>query len=417
MTRKQAIEFLKNNPAKFGRLVGFDKLDKIHNEWIQEMVYGKEDSTLRASRETYKTTCVSINLALTAILLPRMRTLFMRKTDADTKEVIRQTQKIIQDEHTKYITSCIYGTPVYLVQQSQTELTTNLQKDSRGASQLLGLGINGSLTGKHFDRIFTDDIVNIQDRISKAEREKTKLIYQELQNIKNRGGKIFNTGTPWHKDDCFSIMPEAVDYNCYHPEIQKIIPPDVLEAKKQSMTRSLFSANYELRHVAEDDVLFDNAKTGYDQIYVEQAKYTHIDAGYDGEDYTAMTIARKHDGLLYVFGKMWDKHVDECIKEMISWKHRFMSAKFIAEKNADKGYLVKELRKRGERAVSYNENMNKYLKISSYLKGAWKDIRFVEGTDEEYIQQILDYNENAEHDDAPDSLASVVRKLYHRDDV
>lgn len=417
MTRKQAIEFLKNNPAKFGRLVGFDKLDKIHNEWIQEMVYGKEDSTLRASRETYKTTCVSVSLALTAILLPRMRTLFMRKTDTDTKEVIRQTQKIIQDEHTKYITSCIYGTPVYLVQQSQTELTTNLQKDSRGASQLLGLGINGSLTGKHFDRIFTDDIVNIQDRISKAEREKTKLIYQELQNIKNRGGKIFNTGTPWHKDDCFSIMPEAVDYDCYHPEIQKIIPPDVLEAKKQSMTRSLFSANYELRHVAEDDVLFDNAKTGYDQIYVEQAKYTHIDAGYDGEDYTAMTIARKHDGLLYVFGKMWDKHVDECIQEMISWKHRFMSAKFIAEKNADKGYLVKELRKRGERAVSYNENMNKYLKISSYLKGAWKDIRFVEGTDEEYIQQILDYNENAEHDDAPDSLASVVRKLYHRDDV
>lgn len=417
MTRKQAIEFLKNNPAKFGRLVGFDKLDKIHNEWIQEMVYGKEDSTLRASRETYKTTCVSVSLALTAILLPRMRTLFMRKTDTDTKEVIRQTQKIIQDEHTKYITSCIYGTPVYLVQQSQTELTTNLQKDSRGASQLLGLGINGSLTGKHFDRIFTDDIVNIQDRISKAEREKTKLIYQELQNIKNRGGKIFNTGTPWHKDDCFSIMPEAVDYDCYHPEIQKIIPPDVLEKKKQSMTRSLFSANYELRHVAEDDVLFENAKTGYDQMYVEQAKYTHIDAGYDGEDYTAMTIARKHDGLLYVFGKMWDKHVDECIQEMISWKHRFMSAKFIAEKNADKGYLVKELRKRGERAVSYNENMNKYLKISSYLKGAWKDIRFVEGTDEEYIQQILDYNENAEHDDAPDSLASVVRKLYHRDDV
>jgi hypothetical protein len=51
------------------------------------------------------------------------------------------------------------------------------------------------------------------------------------------------------------------------------------------------------------------------------------------------------------------------------------------------------------------------------LKGAWKDVIFVEGTDEDYIQQIEDYNENAEHDDAPDSLASLIRKLYYRKEV
>ena len=39
---------------------------------------------------------------------------------------------------------------------------------------------------------------------------------------------------------------------------------------------------------------------------------------------------------------------------------------------------------------------------------------FVEGTDEEYIEQILDYNENAEHDDAPDSLASIIRGLWSK---
>ena len=77
------------------------------------------------------------------------------------------------------------------------------------------MGINGSITGKHFDRIFTDDIVNVQDRTSKAERDRTKIVYQELQNIRNRGGRIFNTGTPWHKEDCFSLMPNIERYDCY----------------------------------------------------------------------------------------------------------------------------------------------------------------------------------------------------------
>jgi hypothetical protein len=36
---------------------------------------------------------------------------------------------------------------------------------------------------------------------------------------------------------------------------------------------------------------------------------------------------------------------------------------------------------------------------------------FLEGTDPEYIDQILDYTENAEHDDAPDSAACICRIL------
>ena len=42
---------------------------------------------------------------------------------------------------------------------------------------------------------------------------------------------------------------------------------------------------------------------------------------------------------------------------------------------------------------------------------------FVAGTDQEYINQICDYTENAEHDDAPDSAASIVRKLWNKKDT
>ena len=58
--------------------------------------------------------------------------------------------------------------------------------------------------------------------------------------------------------------------------------------------------------------------------------------------------------------------------------------------------------------------MNKHMKIVTYLKSIWKDVIFVEGTDQEYIDQICDYFEDAEHDDAPDSAASLARILYKK---
>jgi hypothetical protein len=84
------------------------------------------------------------------------------------------------------------------------------------------------------------------------------------------------------------------------------------------------------------------------------------------------------------------------------------------ENNADKGYLFRELRNRGYTARPYPEKMNKYYKISTFLRKWWGHIVFLEGTDKAYIDQIMDYNETAEHDDAPDSAACIVRLLDRR---
>ena len=411
MTKKQAIEFLITKPYKFGHLLGFTKLSELHNQWILEMLKGKNDTTLQASRGTYKTTCVSIALALQIILLPNMRTLFIRKTDNDIKEVIKQVTKILEDEHTQHFVSTIYGVQLKLTVKSATEITTNLTADIKGTSQLVGVGMGTSLTGKHFDRIFTDDIVNVKDRISQAERENTKIIYQELQNIKNRGGKIFNTGTPWHKEDCFSIMPTAEKYNCYHPYIKEIISDTELEKIKASMSPSLFAANYELKHIADENVLFGEPKQNAN---IERVRYgvCHIDSAFYGEDYTAFTIMAYSEGVYYTFGKMWRKHVEDCYGEIFNLYSRLACGKMYIEKNADKGMVARDLKNLGIRVVPYTEKMNKHIKISTYLKAIWGDVCFVDGTDDEYINQICDYTEEAEHDDAPDSAACLARLLY-----
>lgn len=410
MTRAQAVDFLLKHPVKLAHLLGFTKLNDIHNGWIIDMIRGKEDKTLQGHRGSYKTTCLSIALALLIILLPNVRILFMRKTDDDVKEVIKQVKKILDDPHTRYFVQAIYGVDLRFTVSSANEISTNLTTDVRGTSQLFGMGIGSSLTGKHFDRIFTDDIVNLKDRQSKAERDQTKAVYQELQNIKNRGGRIYNTGTPWHKEDCFTLMPNAEKWDYKRTGL---ISDEEITNIRQRMTASLFAANYELRHIAAEDVIFTDPVQHGDPSLVEQGD-CHIDAAYGGEDYTAFTIFKKRGDKYYLFGKLWKKHVDDCLDEICNLREKFNAGRIYCEDNGDKGYLAKDLQKRGERAVKYHESMNKFVKITSYLKNAWPDVIFIEGTDEEYINQICDYNENAEHDDAPDSAASAVRRVWSK---
>lgn len=411
MNREQAVKFLLDTPYKFGHLVGFTKLTELHNKWILDMIRCKDDKTLQAHRGSYKTTCVSIALALIMVLLPNKKTLFLRKTDSDTKEVIAQVKKILLGGHLQYFAKCIYGCDLRLTTSTSNELSTNLTTDPRGTAQLVGLGLGSSLTGKHFDFVFTDDIVNVSDRVSKAERDRTKLLYQELRNIVNRGGRIYNTGTPWHKEDAFMLMPNPEKHDCYSTGL---ISEEEIENIRKGMTSSLFAANYELRHIAAEDVIFVSPKVGYDAALAEQG-ICHIDAAYGGEDFTAFTICNKKGGNYYMLGKMWRKHVDDCESEIIALRKKFNAGKIYCEDNGDKGYLAKDLKKKGEQVVSYHESTNKFLKITSYLKAEWENVYFVEGTDSEYIEQICDYNENAEHDDAPDSAASIVRKLWKKE--
>ena len=410
MTREAAIAILLNEPVKIGYAVGFDKLTAMHNRWIVDMIRGTQDKTLQAHRGSYKTTCVSIALACIFVLLPNKKTLFLRKTDADVKEVIRQVRNILLSAPMQEAARLIHGKDMVLTTQTASELSSNLPGDSKGTSQLVAMGINGSITGKHFDRIFTDDIVNVQDRTSKAERDRTKIVYQELQNIRNRGGRIFNTGTPWHKEDCFSLMPNIERHDCYSTGL---ISKEQLQIIREAMTASLFAANYELRHIASDDVIFTSPQTGADPALAEQG-ICHIDASYGGEDGTAFTICKKSGGKYYIYGRLWHKHVDDCLPEIIRLRKAFNAGIIYCERNADKGYLAKALRDKGERADTYHEKTNKFVKITSYLKSEWKNVVFVAGTDAEYINQICDYTENAEHDDAPDSAASVVRKLWNK---
>ena len=408
-----AIALARGHPERLGRAVGFTKLNAMHGAWIRDMVFGTGDRTLQAHRGAYKTSCVSVALALLMLLRPEEKILFMRKTDNDVKEVIAQVRKILLHPVMQAFAGALYARRVRFTQAAATQLNTDLSNAVRGTAQLVGMGIGSSLTGKHFDRIFTDDIVNIQDRVSRAEREYTKLVYQELRNILNRGGRIYNTGTPWHEEDCFTLMPPPEKWTCYDTGL---IDEAALSLIRAGMLPSLFAANYELRHIAAEDCIFTDPALGADPaLLTGGGALAHVDAAYGGEDGTALTVCkRQEDGRFVVTGRLWQRHVGEVLPEIAEICNTFGVRRVYCETNADKGYLAKELRAAGLKTAAYHESMNKHLKITTYLLQAWRQITFTRDTDAGYLAQITAYTESAPHDDAPDSLASLVRAMERR---
>ena len=417
MADLSVLRWMREHPAQVGRWCGFDLLtDELHGAWMRDMISGTDDMTLLAHRGSYKTTCLSVALAIIISSDPSRNLIFMRKSEDAVKEIIQQVHKIILSEPFRYLTAKAYGEeygPVTLRQASSTSITTDVYAAAKGAAQLLGIGTSGAITGKHADVVITDDIVTLEDRTSKAERDRIVRVYDELQNIRNRGGRIINTGTPWHPEDAISKrMPNVQRFDCY---TTGLLTPEKIEELKQSMAPSLFAANYELQHIAAENALFatypgtpDNAAMLWDGV-------AHIDAAYEGEDYTALTCGRRVGGKLSLYGRIWRAHVDTVMDAILADCDRLRCAPVYCETNGDKGYLAREMRARGAAVRPYPEKMNKYYKISTFLRKWWGNVVFLSGTDPAYIAQIMDYNEQAEHDDAPDSAACICRILDRRE--
>ena len=87
----------------------------------------------------------------------------MRKTDNDIAEIIKRVGSILQTDIWQAMAHDLYKQEIKLKTFTQSIIDTSLNITNKGTPQLLGIGVNGSLTGKHFEIIFTDDINNIKD--------------------------------------------------------------------------------------------------------------------------------------------------------------------------------------------------------------------------------------------------------------
>ena len=189
-----------------------------------------------------------------------------------------------------------------------------------------------------------------------------------------------------------------------------MLSDEVRERMKRDYNGTVFYQRYILGLWAlSEGALFTTAPATCGDTSALRNGIAHIDAAYGGEDYTALTCGRRRGSTIYLYGRLWHQHVDTVLDAALAECEKMMCAPVHVESNGDKGYLAREIQARGVPAHKYAEKQNKYLKIATYLRKWWGNVVFLEGTDRAYIDQIMDYTEEAEHDDAPDSAASICR--------
>lgn len=220
--------------------------------------------------------------------------------------------------------------------------------------------------------------------------------------------------THWLKE--FLDSDADIFSQVYTIDDNPFLPPAFVENLKREYQGTVLYDRYILgMWAAAEGALFTTYPEFTDDEELLYNGIAHVDASYGGSDFTAFTCGKRDGDKLYLYGKLWNRHVDTVVDFIAQKTHELRCSPIYMETNADKGYLGREFQRNGEQTRMYNEYQNKFFKIATFLRKWWPNIVFLEGTDKAYISQILSYTEAAEHDDAPDSAACVCRILDRRE--
>jgi len=407
---REDIRKIHQFPHLLGKIAGKGKLTLQHSEWIRYCWHPSENRSMQAHRGSYKTTAIVAVGSLWWLLFnPNDRIGLIRKTYTDSADVVRMVGLMAELPEVQRLFLDVQGVAPKKIIDRDGVILWNFKGTVTPEPSLQAHGLDYGMTGKHYDRIVCDDFVTLRDRVSRAEREKTGQVLEELMtNIIDPGKPVITIGTPWHKSDAWKKCPPGRKVNVFDAGI---LTREEIEAKRRTTSPSLFAANYLLEHVDDENALFrEPVYAPWDTASVTEA-VAHVDAAFDGDHYCAHTIiGRRKDGRFCGVGFVFPGNVKDWLGKIVERNRRFNVAATYNETNPDKGYTADALRGAGERVNTYAEHANKHNKISTVLYTKWPMIEWDDRTEDEYMAQCLDYREGQEPDDAPDSAASLFRE-------
>ena len=413
------LRILANHPHLIGHMVGKKDLTELHSKWIRELWLPKRHTALQAHRGAYKTTaCTEIGIIWWLLFHPNDRIGLVRETWTEANNTMKTIATYMEAELIAELFKAIHDRYPKATVQRDGRLVYSFKGSITKEGSLDAFGVDTVPTGTHYDRILCDDVVTIRDRYSRAKRERTKENLQEIKNNILDPGKYMNVvGTPWHKEDAWSAkgIPVPEKYTVYDTNIMS---PEVIAEKKENMNGVMWAANYELKHVSSDDALFkDPVFDVWDSRMIKRAR-GHVDARFKGKHFTAVTIiGQRTDGNYMVWVKVYDADVRSVSREIHKeFTKRNVSVLHI-ETNPDKGYTADLFRRPVDgnyiHVEDYHESTNKDNKIVSYVTEFWKKLIFAEDCDDIAITQICEYRPGEEPNDAPDSLAALLREMAY----
>ena len=199
------LQIVADEPHKLGWLIGRDKLNPIHSEWIKYCWDSDEPRALQAFRGSYKSTSVLLIGSIRWMLFhPDDRIGIIRKNASAAREYTNTIAAVMAMPELKELFRYAHGVTPRIKRQRDGRYHWNFKKTPTPEGNITPLGIDGALTGAHFDKVITDDIITVRDKLSRAERERTKeMVHEIATNIIDPGKGSAWIGTPWHREDAW----------------------------------------------------------------------------------------------------------------------------------------------------------------------------------------------------------------------
>lgn len=261
-----------------------------------------------------------------------------------------------------------------------------------------------SFRGRHPKRIILDDPVT-EDDVSPATRKHVEKVYNELHKLTSN---ILIIGQPAHKQDLYAKLRQIVlKMEVPHGTIPEL-DHDLEAQRLAGVDEASIQASYFLTIPSDGSMPFENIRY-LDRFPVGDSAVAFIDPSHRGGDFTALSIFKQYMDGVAVYGKVWKRAWNHCLDDMILELKKCNVKKVGFETNALGDQPIIMLRQGlvglGVGVVGKDSTSNKHSRIMA-AGGYAHLIHLSKESDRAYTDQVVQYEYNVDHDDAPDSLAT-----------
>lgn len=427
ITHEHILTFAQH-PHLLGRLLGMDLLQPIHSDWIRYLWLSEKHVSLQAHRGSYKTTaCTVLGCIWWLLFNPNQKLAIVHEKKSVACQIIREIAAHFKNPILREVFKAAHGMYPDIRSEAEGHLDLAFKATVSKEKSIDAHGVDSVTTGTHYDKMVCDDCIGREDRLSKAKRDRTIDGLREIYtNIINPGCQVVHVGTPWHPEDGWNVecVPEPRRYDVYETGL---LTEEQIAEKRATTSPSLFAANYLLKHMADEEQVFKEPMYS-NWLYEPKGTVGHLDAKFSGDHTAALTFMNKlPNGKIQAVGFVFHENVKDMVG-FIKEKYRHYGCTVLhIESNPDQGYTAELLANRdqygaGLNTKQYRENTNKHNKIVTYGCHFWRDLIWDismarEEKNAQYMAQVLDYMEKQEPDDAPDSMASLLRAEFQKDVV
>lgn len=270
-----------------------------------------------------------------------------------------------------------------------------------------GVSIRSGLRGRHPNGIIMDDPVTEED-VSEATRMLVERKYNEAFKLVSN---ILIIGQPAHQHDLYAkLRPLLKKMEVPHGVIPEL-DHDLEAMRLAGVDARSIEMSYHLKIPSDGSSPFE--KINYIDRFPPGDSVAFLDPSHKGEDYTALSIVKAHFQGVAVRGHVWKKAWNHCLDELVPHLKACGVKKLCVETNGLGDQPVIMLRQLFNSlrlsigVVGKDSILQKHAKIMS--AGAYAHlIHLSKESDTIYVNQTVQYEYKAKHDDAPDSLASCL---------